>query len=165
MSFAPAAPGRGRPGWRLARPPIQVAEIMCCQLDTSCADVLVQSLQPSTRSTRAWLAARAEWLSEYLCRRSWCGIHGAGEKHFSQRAARYEANPELLAERQDFRLRSAVPQRVFAPNYRNRLDGVGSADRTGGLGHPEVLHLAALTRSATVPAMSTIGTSTLTRCK
>ncbi len=52
----------------------------------------------------------------------------SGEIAPAQRAERHEADPKFLACRQHFLLNGSPPQRVFALDCRDRLDGVGAAD-------------------------------------
>ena len=69
----------------------------------------------------------------------------AREEALAQRAVRHEADAELLEGRQHLRLRARRPQRVFALEGRDGLDGVGPADRLDArLGEAEVLDLARL---------------------
>ena len=51
------------------------------------------------------------------------------EEAFAQRTEWNEADPEFLERRQQFLFRSSPPQRVFALDCRDRLDGVCAADR------------------------------------
>ncbi len=61
----------------------------------------------------------------------------------AQRAERHEADPEFLAGRQHFLFNLSPPQRVFALDGRDRLDGVGAPDGLrAGFRKAEVLHLA-----------------------
>ncbi len=69
----------------------------------------------------------------------------AREKALAQRAERNESDAEFLQRRQDLLLRLSPPQRVFALQRRDRLDGVCAADRLRAcFGKSEVLHLALL---------------------
>ena len=66
-----------------------------------------------------------------------------GQEALAERAEGDEADPELLERRQDLRLGLAPPERVFALERGDRLDGVCAADRLHAcLGQPEVPHLA-----------------------
>ena len=69
----------------------------------------------------------------------------AREEALAQRAVGNEADPEFLERRQHFRLGRSPPQRVFALERGDRLDGVCAADRLhAGFGQAEVLDLAFL---------------------
>ena len=69
----------------------------------------------------------------------------AREEALAQRAVRDEADAEFLQGRDDLRLGLPPPQRVFALEGRDRLDGVGATNRLHArLGEAEVLDLALL---------------------
>ena len=66
----------------------------------------------------------------------------AREEAPAQRAEWNEADAEFLKRRQHFRFRRSPPQRVFALERRDRLDGVGATDRLHScFRKAEVLHL------------------------
>src|SRR5690606_29028025 len=70
-------------------------------------------------------------------------VDRAGEEPLAERAKWNKADAELLQYRNDIRLTVPVPQGILALDGRDRLDGMGAADRLrSGLGEPEVLHLA-----------------------
>ena len=72
-------------------------------------------------------------------------IHLAREKAPAQRAIGNKADSEFLNGRNHFLLRGSRPQRVFALERGDRLDGVSAADRLhAGFGKTEVLDLALL---------------------
>ena len=65
------------------------------------------------------------------------------EESLAKRAEGHEPDAELLEGRQHFRFGLPKPQRVFALERGDRLDGVGAADRLhAGFREPEVLDLA-----------------------
>ena len=69
----------------------------------------------------------------------------AREEALAQRAERNEADAEFLERRQHLLLGLPPPQRVFALECRDRLDGVGATDRLHAcFGEAEVLDLAFL---------------------
>jgi hypothetical protein len=65
------------------------------------------------------------------------------EEPLAERAEGHEADPELLEGRKDLRLRLSPPQRIFALERGDRLDGVCATDGLyARLGQPEVFDLA-----------------------
>ena len=103
-----------------------------------------------SRSTRAWLTARACSVNRgRLPRRSPVSndvvveIVPVRKEALAERAERYEADAELDQGRQDLLLGLAPPQRVLALQRGDRLDGARPADGAdAGLGQPELLDLA-----------------------
>src|SRR5207245_2240210 len=72
------------------------------------------------------------------------GVDLAGEEAGAERAPRHEPDAELLAGGEDSVLLDvASPQRIFALNSRDRVDGVGAANGLGArLGEAVMLYLA-----------------------
>ena len=69
----------------------------------------------------------------------------AGQEPAPERRVGDEPDPELAQQRQDLLLRVAGPERVLGLQRRDRVGGVGAADRLGrGLGEPDVADLALL---------------------
>ena len=67
----------------------------------------------------------------------------SGEEAFAQRAEGNEADAEFFECRNHFGFRLSPPQRIFALECRDRLNGVGAADRFHArFGKAEVLYLA-----------------------
>jgi len=67
----------------------------------------------------------------------------ASEEPLAERAERHEPDAEFLERGQDFRFRFPPPQRVFALQGSDRLDGVRTADGLDArFGQSEVFHLA-----------------------
>jgi hypothetical protein len=67
------------------------------------------------------------------------------QEALAQRTVGNEADPEFLECRQQFRLGASSPQRVFALDRGDRLDGVGPPDRLHSwFRKAEVLHFACL---------------------
>ena len=103
-----------------------------------------------SRSTRAWLTARACSVNRgRLPRRSPVSndvvveIVPVRKEALAERAERYEADAELDQGRQDLLLGLAPPQRVLALQRGDRPHRVGTADAVdAGLGQAEVLRLA-----------------------
>src|SRR5690606_13866674 len=70
-------------------------------------------------------------------------LDGPGQEAFAQGTEGYEADPEFFQRWQDFRLRLAPPQRVFALQGSHRLHRVSAADGLdASFGQSEVLDLA-----------------------
>jgi len=106
------------------------------------------AISPS-RSTRAWFAfprRRREAgndVAEIGAVERRVLVDGAREEALAQGAEGDESDPEFLERRQHLLLGLPPPQRIFALNRRDRLDGVRAADRLhAGLGKPEMLDLA-----------------------
>ncbi len=56
-------------------------------------------------------------------------LDGAREKAAAEWRERHQADPELAQQRDDARLQVALPQRVLALEYRDRMRGVRTANR------------------------------------
>jgi hypothetical protein len=142
------------------------------QASAICAGVdPLRAAMPASTSTSAWFAWRASGAKRGTVlrksvRRRRVLVDLAGQEALAERAEGHEADAELLQQRQDLLLGLAPPQGVLALQGRDRLHGVRAADAVGArLGQAEVLDLAlAASRSFTVPATSSIGTSGSTRC-
>ena len=92
-------------------------------------------------------------------------VHLSREEALAQGAEGYEADAQLLERRQHLRLGAPRPQRVFALDGGDRLDGVGPTDRPAPASErPKCLTLPSRIRSFTAPATSSMGTSGSTRC-
>ena len=105
----------------------------------------------SSRSTKARFASQSVGVEAGDRAAEVGAVEGRGlvdlprEEALAERAERHEADPELLEGRQDLLLRLAPPERVLALQGRDRLDGVGAADRLHAcLGEAEVPDLARL---------------------
>src|SRR5271165_7305592 len=98
--------------------------------------------QGEVRLARRLREARHD-VAEVVLRERGLVVDRAGQETLSERAEGHEANAQFFERRKDLLFRLAPPQRVLALQRRDRLNGVGAADRLhAGLRKPEMPDLA-----------------------
>lgn len=86
---------------------------------TGGAHVVVEVL-----ALEAWIAGAVEVAFRVVL----CPLGTAGQEAAAQRAERHQAGSELLEQRQDTRLQLTLPQRIFALEGGDGVDGMGAPD-------------------------------------